>query len=835
MSLDFENINLGATAGDKTGDGARTGGGKINRNFEKVKAFLETPDAILVQTGYELVGQNLNFETGWKWRIDAVEYTNPADVVLNFPLAASGKSRLDLVVLTTSNTFLRVPGAESTTTPVAPSTPSGSLYVTVVFVSDGAVTQPQPPEVNGAFVQKSERNSVILTGSGIINQLDLVDEKATVVFKGTVTRLNTILYNTIHYNGKPLRLMNLQNTPVTIGHGVSGFGVDFVFPDGQDYVLEPNQTIEFSYDLTYLPYAHHMFIGNVAKKTTNVTTEPNITKTLAATDEHIVFSNANAVTFTIPTNASVPIPVGTKVRYTQQGNGAVTVGGAGITFVTNLPLAMVKGETRVLTKIGVDTWGLEGGSDMATNVAQNVTALKTFLNGMLGLRNVANTITSFFSNSATVARTWTFPDKNGTVAMTSDIPSTGYISGGIANYISKFLTSTTVGISRLFDNGVFFGIGTSKTPLKDFTLGNQNNREIGVEESSNITEGRNLKVSAGRTINYVENSIFNMISPPLEFFSYGLCSTPSGNIYGVGLNNVLYKQTSGSGLFVNVGTPFPTNAIAICSDSSNNLYVAIQNGDIYKQTNETGPFVALGQTPRAWFGLCSLGSNIYASVNNGDIYRQTGGVGNFLALGQVSRAWGRMASSSTSIYALAGAAGIYKLTNQTGNFNLHSSATSGGIAISASNDIYINSGTDMLKQTIETGAFVSTGSTVTNNGIWGMAVHANGNIYAGDFSKNMFVLQNSGAGTANLNGGSMQVVAGTGKGNGKSRVEFYTGQKKPSGTDMQVETLREYIDENGYHVYTSMPIFADNAAAIAGGLPVGCEYRTATGVKMIVY
>lgn len=32
MSLDLENINLGATAGDKTGDGARTGGGKINRN-----------------------------------------------------------------------------------------------------------------------------------------------------------------------------------------------------------------------------------------------------------------------------------------------------------------------------------------------------------------------------------------------------------------------------------------------------------------------------------------------------------------------------------------------------------------------------------------------------------------------------------------------------------------------------------------------------------------------------------------------------------------------------------------------------------------------------------
>lgn len=261
MILDLENINLGTTAGDKTGDGARTGGGKINRNFEKIKTFLETPDAILVQTGYDLVGQNLTFNLGWKWRIATVEYTNPANVVINFPLAAAGKSRLDVVVLTTSNTFLRVPGAESTSTPVAPSAPSGSLYVTVVLVTDGAVNQPEQPEVNGAYVQKSERANVILTGSGVINQLDLVDEKATIVFKGSVTRLNTISYASVPYNGKRITLFNAQATPVTIGNSVSGFGVDFVFPNGQDYVLAPNQTIEFSFDITYFPFAHHMLIG----------------------------------------------------------------------------------------------------------------------------------------------------------------------------------------------------------------------------------------------------------------------------------------------------------------------------------------------------------------------------------------------------------------------------------------------------------------------------------------------------------------------------------------------------------------------------------------------
>jgi hypothetical protein len=45
----------------------------------------------------------------------------------------------------------------------------------------------------------------------------------------------------------------------------------------------------------------------------------------------------------------------------------------------------------------------------------------------LNLRNAANTVTSWFTTAATVARTWTMPDKDGTVAMTSDI--TGINSG----------------------------------------------------------------------------------------------------------------------------------------------------------------------------------------------------------------------------------------------------------------------------------------------------------------------------------------------------------------------------------------------------------------------
>lgn len=69
----------------------------------------------------------------------------------------------------------------------------------------------------------------------------------------------------------------------------------------------------------------------------------------------------------------------------------------------------------------------------------------------LNMRNAANTITSWFTNAATVARTWTLPDKSGTVAMTSDI--TGINSGtntgdqtsivGITGTIAQFNTAVT--------------------------------------------------------------------------------------------------------------------------------------------------------------------------------------------------------------------------------------------------------------------------------------------------------------------------------------------------------------------------------------------------------
>lgn len=59
--------------------------------------------------------------------------------------------------------------------------------------------------------------------------------------------------------------------------------------------------------------------------------------------------------------------------------------------------------------------------DMDTTTTQTVSGVKTFLDGKFGFRNVASTFTSFFTNVNTAARTYTFQNRNGTIADDTDL------------------------------------------------------------------------------------------------------------------------------------------------------------------------------------------------------------------------------------------------------------------------------------------------------------------------------------------------------------------------------------------------------------------------------
>ncbi|MFV8370878.1 hypothetical protein [Flavobacterium sp. LB2P74] len=103
-------------------------------------------------------------------------------------------------------------------------------------------------------------------------------------------------------------------------------------------------------------------VARFQKLLLNIETTAAIVYTLDYTNsaKRTVFTSVNPVALTVPTNSVTPIPVGARRELTAQGDGVVTIGGAGITFTTNLSLSMVKGETRILTKIATDTWTVEG-------------------------------------------------------------------------------------------------------------------------------------------------------------------------------------------------------------------------------------------------------------------------------------------------------------------------------------------------------------------------------------------------------------------------------------------------------------------------------------------
>ncbi|SFD94326.1 hypothetical protein [Flavobacterium phragmitis] len=97
-------------------------------------------------------------------------------------------------------------------------------------------------------------------------------------------------------------------------------------------------------------------------------------------NKRTVFSSNNPVLLTVPLDSEVSLSIGTKKELTQKGNGVVTISGAGINFITDIPLTMVYGETRILTKIDTNVWTVQG------SVSKDLTTVKDtyYISSMYG-------------------------------------------------------------------------------------------------------------------------------------------------------------------------------------------------------------------------------------------------------------------------------------------------------------------------------------------------------------------------------------------------------------------------------------------------------------------
>lgn len=80
-----------------------------------------------------------------------------------------------------------------------------------------------------------------------------------------------------------------------------------------------------------------------------------------------------------------------------------------------------------------------GFGDMILDAIQTVTAAKTFEEGTLLLRNVADTFSSKFTNTNTAARTYTLQDSDGELAHVSNVKDTSWGESFINNFRSRVL------------------------------------------------------------------------------------------------------------------------------------------------------------------------------------------------------------------------------------------------------------------------------------------------------------------------------------------------------------------------------------------------------------
>lgn len=265
-------IYKGAAPNDKTGTPARTAAQIINDNFAYLDNKITRKDGIVVSTGFVVVDQDITLNPFWEWIIDTIDYTNPSEVTMNFPLASAGKSRLDLIALTTSNAPVRIAGTESDSAPVSPPLPDNMLQASLVLVTDSLVGEPTPPVIGDTSGKENISNKVSTIAGNeadttkypntkAVNDADVIVLEAA---KNYADSVSVKVWNVKDYgalgNGMTDDALAIQNT---INACNSAGGGTVYFPNGIYYIsgaLDSNSQSQIYFPL-------NSFSSSIALKT----------------------------------------------------------------------------------------------------------------------------------------------------------------------------------------------------------------------------------------------------------------------------------------------------------------------------------------------------------------------------------------------------------------------------------------------------------------------------------------------------------------------------------------------------------------------------------------
>jgi hypothetical protein len=136
------------------------------------------------------------------------------------------------------------------------------------------------------------------------------------------------------------------------------FGVELRISTSYGNANLANKTIPVFLPFVPTPTIQYQEAKALPVTTTRMIELSGINKTITNEDDqhHFTFTNSNPITVTLPSTALE----GMEFKITQQGTGAITAQGSGITLVSNLPESTTIGETRTFTKGVGNGWVVDG-------------------------------------------------------------------------------------------------------------------------------------------------------------------------------------------------------------------------------------------------------------------------------------------------------------------------------------------------------------------------------------------------------------------------------------------------------------------------------------------
>jgi hypothetical protein len=207
------------------------------------KSSIVSPDAItkigtIDQTGSNITINALEFE----WRINQVDYTNTLQYTTTIANATDGYNRIDLIVANTSNSFTKIEGIESIELAVKPDLPNDTLEVSFINVYGSTISQ--PATAKKGFITESSKSFIRMFYTGDVDKIS-IGEESWLKFEQGMTSLKSINIPNKNnfYFGKTYIIKNGTSGDITLFHLQGTGGFRFNFPNGQDLLLKPEESI----------------------------------------------------------------------------------------------------------------------------------------------------------------------------------------------------------------------------------------------------------------------------------------------------------------------------------------------------------------------------------------------------------------------------------------------------------------------------------------------------------------------------------------------------------------------------------------------------------------